>query len=749
MHQTPANLPDLPDGGSRLALIHPGALLLLSFVLGACVDHTSDSPSATPPTAEVATQSGEAALPAAPVAERRPHAVSSPHGAMREDEYYWLRDDSRKDSDVLAYLDAENRYADALMKPLSKLREHLFQDLVGRIKQDDASVPYRDGDYWYYTRYEEGREHPIYARRRGSMEANEEIMLDVNLLAEGHAFFKVASWEVSPDQTRLLYTEDTVGRRQYTLRVKDLGTGAMLPDRIEGVSDDAVWGNDSASVFYLQNDPTTLLARRVKHHVFGSPPAKDALVYEELDNSFNLGIYRTRSEAFICIDVESTVSSETRCAPADEPKDFRVLAGRERDFEYQADHLNGRWVIRSNADAPNFRLMQADSEEVFERNRWRELVPHDSAVFIHGFQLFDGFMAIDEQSEGLSRLRVVPAGGPAMHVEADEPAYLMRMNGNAAPDTDWLRYTYESMATPPTTFELNTVTGERRQLKQDTVLGGFDQDDYVVERLSARSRDGVDVPISLVYRKGLQKDGTAALWQHGYGSYGSNAEPGFSPAAINLLERGVVYAIAHVRGGQELGRQWYEQGRLANKMNTFNDFIDVTDHLVDLGYAAKGRVAASGRSAGGLLMGAIANMAPDRYRVIVTQVPFVDVVTTMLDETIPLTTNEFDEWGNPAQPEAYQTMLAYSPYDQLKAQDYPAMYISTGLWDSQVQYFEPAKYVARMRALKTDSRPLVFRIDMEAGHGGKSGRLERYREVADGQAFALTQLGITEAAGKR
>lgn len=686
-----------------------------------------------------------AAEPTPPVAAKRPHAVVAPHGASREDEYYWLRDDTRKDPDVLAYLTAENQYADAVLAPTVALRDTLYAEITGRIKQDDATVPFFRKDYWYYTRYEEGKDYPIHARRKGSMEAPEEILLDVNQMAAGKGFFQVGGREISPDQQKLLYAEDEVGRRQFVLRVKDLATGETLPDRITGASAGAVWANDNRSFLYVENDPVTLLTKRVKRHVLGTPQEADTLVYEEADNTFYMGVFRTRSEEFLCIGVSSTVSSEMRCADADAPDEFRVLAPRERDFEYQADHLDGRWLIRTNWEAPNFRLMAAQGNAIHDRKAWTDVIPHDPSVFISGFTAFTDFVAVSERSDGLSRLRVLPKSGEATYVAADEPAYAMNLATNAEPDTDWLRYSYTSLATPASTFELNVVSGERKLLKEEPVLGGFDKANYTVERVFAPARDGkTRIPVSLVYRKGFAKDGKAAMLQYAYGSYGSNSDPYFNPTVVSLLDRGMVYAIAHIRGGQEMGRHWYEEGKLLNKINTFTDFIDVTRHLVGEGYAAKDRVAAMGGSAGGLLMGAIANMAPADYRVIVSQVPFVDVVTTMLDETIPLTTNEFDEWGNPKDPKYYDYMLSYSPYDQIKAQDYPALFVGTGLWDSQVQYFEPAKYVARLRAKKTDSHPLVFRTNMEAGHGGKSGRLQRFRETAEYQAFMLAELGIRE-----
>jgi len=683
-------------------------------------------------------------LPKPPTVAKHDHAVAAPAGT-RNDEYYWLRDDTRKNPQMLAYLKAENAYADAVMAPLAPLREKIYGEINARIKEDDSSVPFRERGYWYYTRYEPKKEYAIYARRAGSMDAPEEILLDGNSLAAGKGFFQVGEWVVSQDNHLLVYAQDTTGRRQYELRFRDLATGKALPDVIANVEANMVWADDNKTVFYVDKDPITLLSKRIKKHVLGTDPKDDVLVYEEPDDSFYMGLGRTRSDQYLCIFVSSTVSSEQRCTPAAAPGEFKVLAPRLRDFEYQADHLDGRWVITTNWDAPNYRIMTvADADAWGSRDKWAELVPHSKDVFIDGIELFDGFIAIAERGDGLSRIRLLKPDGSSELVKSDEPAYTMGEAVNSEPDTDWVRYTYTSLTTPLTTYELNTKTGERRLLKRDPVLGGYDPANYVTERVWATARDGAKIPVSLVYRKGFVKDGTAAMYQYAYGSYGNSSDPRFNLVLPSLLDRGVVYALAHVRGGQEMGRAWYDAGHLLQKKNTFTDFIDVTRWLVAQGYAAKGRVAAEGRSAGGLLMGAVANMAPQDYRVILAGVPFVDVVTTMLDESIPLTTNEFDEWGNPKEKQYYDYMLSYSPYDNVTAQDYPALYVHTGLWDSQVQYFEPAKWVARLRDRKTDAHPLVFRVNMEAGHGGKSGRFQRYREYAEGYAFVLDQLGIKQ-----
>ncbi|MEO6519376.1 MAG: S9 family peptidase [Pseudoxanthomonas sp.] len=681
-----------------------------------------------------------------PDAARKPHEVKAPFGATRNDDYYWLRDDKREDQAMLAYLNAENAYTDAVLAPTKPLQEVLYNEIVGRIKQDDASVPYRERGYWYYTRFEAGKDYPVQARRNGTMQAPEEILLDVNVMAAGKGYFSVGDAQVSPDNTLLAWADDEVGRRQYVIRFKNLATGELYPDVIPNASPNVVWADDNKTLFYVETDPETLLTVRVKTHVLGTPVSADTLVYEEQDDSFYMGIGRTRDDRFICISVESTVSSEQRCAPAADPQAFTVLAPRERDVEYSADHLDGRWVIRTNWKAKNFRLMTAPSAAV-SRAEWKDWVAHSDQVYIEGFELFDGFTAISERSEGLERLRLLRANGKEEYVQADEPAYSMGLDVNSEHDTPWLRYAYTSMTTPATTYELNVETGERRQLKQQPVIG-YDASKYTTERIWVEARDGARVPVSLVYRNGFEKNGKGALFQYAYGSYGLSMDPGFNSTAVSLLDRGVVYAIAHIRGGQEMGRYWYDNGKLLNKKNTFNDFIDVTDALVRQGYAAPDRVAASGGSAGGLLMGAIANLAPDKYRVIVSQVPFVDVVTTMLDPSIPLTTNEYDEWGNPEQKQYYDYILSYSPYDNIRKQAYPAIFVGTGLWDSQVQYWEPAKYVAKLRDENTGTLPVVFRTNMEAGHGGKSGRFRKYREAAEYYAFVLNQLGVVKPASK-
>ncbi|MHB8912108.1 MAG: S9 family peptidase, partial [Lysobacter sp.] len=526
--------------------------------------------------------------PIPPDAARKPHVVKAPHGAQRDDEYYWLRDDKRKNPEMLAYLHAENAYVDQVMAPLKPLENTLYDEIVGRIKQDDSSVPYRERGYWYYTRFATGQDYPIHARRAGSMDAAEEILLDVNAMAKGKDYFSVGDWEVSQDNRLLAWADDAVGRRQYVIRVKNLITGEVYPDVITGVSANIVWADDNKTLFYVENDPETLLTVRVRQHVLGTPASADTLVYEEHDDSFYMGIDRSRDHQYLCISVESTVASEVRCARAADPREFTVLAPRERDVEYSADHHGGRWVIRTNAPgtdgkpASNFKLVTA-ADGSASRADWKDWVAHRDDVFIEGFELFDGFTAIAERSQGLERLRLLKPDGSEDYVKADEPAYSMGLSTNAEPDTDWLRYSYTSLTTPATTFELDTRTGERKLMKREPVIG-YDPARYTTERLWATAKDGTRVPVSLVYKNGFEKNGQAALLQYAYGSYGSSMDPGFNLPVVSLLDRGMVYAIAHIRGGQEMGRQWYDDGKLFHKKNTFTDFIDVTDFLVGQGY---------------------------------------------------------------------------------------------------------------------------------------------------------------------
>lgn len=686
-----------------------------------------------------------ASAPVAPVAAIKPYKVVSPHGT-RVDPYYWLRDDTRTAPEVLAYLKAENDYKDAMLAHTRGLQDKLYQEIVGRIKQDDASPPQLDHGYWYYTRFETGREYPVYCRRQGTMDAPEEVLLDGNAMGEGQAYFNIGSFEISPNNRLMAYTEDTVGRRQYVLRFKDLATGRTLPDAVPNVDPGVAWANDDRTVLYVEKDPETLLGYKVRRHALGADPATDPLVYEERDRSFYLGVARSKSDRYLFIGLESTLVSEWHYADASDPQlRFRPVLPREAKHEYQVEHRGDDFIVRSNWQARNFRILRAPVATSADKRTWRVVVPHSAKVLIERFDVFQDYLAINERSGGLRKIRIKPwARGKQFPIEAAEPAYTATLVHTPEFASPIVRYQYTSLTTPPTTYDYDMRSGTQTLVKRDPVLGDFEPANYVTEFIHAPARDGARIPVSLVYRKGVARDGTAPLLQYGYGSYGASMNPSFNSVRLSLLDRGFVFAIAHIRGGEELGRAWYDDGKLLRKKNTFNDFIDVTEFLVARKYAAPDKVFATGGSAGGLLMGAVINLRPELYRGIVTQVPFVDVVTTMLDESIPLTTNEFDEWGNPKRKGYYRYMLSYSPYDNVAAHDYPAMLVTTGLWDSQVQYYEPAKWVAKLRATKTGAQSLLFHINMEAGHGGKSGRFRQFHERAMEYAFLLDQLGIRE-----
>jgi oligopeptidase B len=674
----------------------------------------------------------------------RPHAVKSPHGE-RIDPYYWLRDDERADPQVLAYLREENAYRERSMAPLKALEDALYEEIVARLKQDDSTVPYRKNGYWYTTRYETGKEHPIFARRKDAPGASEEILLNGNLLAEGHEFFQIGIFEVSPDCNWLAFCEDTVGRRQFTLRIKNLLTGELTTPGISNIEADLAWTADSRSVLYVAKDRETLLGIYVKQHRIGQDVAQDRLLFEQTDKRFYTGVTKSKSDAFIFIHMESTLSSEWRFARADDPElKFQVFLPAEPDHEYELEHLGDAFIVKTNWQARNFRLIRAPIAPDTDRSAWTEVVAHRDDVLIEEFDVFERFIALAVRTGGLSKIAIKPRQGAEFFIASEEAAYSSMMSVNPEMDTEVVRYVYSSLTTPTTVYDYNVRTREQLLRKRDPVLGSFDPANYKTELLFAEARDGALVPISLVYRKGLQRDGSAPLLQYAYGAYGLSMDPIFSSSRLSLLDRGMVFAIAHVRGGQEMGRAWYDAGRQLCKRNTFNDFIDATRALVTRGYADRNRVIAMGGSAGGLLMGAIANLGAEHYRAIVAQVPFVDVVTTMLDDSIPLTSNEYDEWGNPADAQYYDYMLGYSPYDNVAAQSYPAMLVTTGLWDSQVQYYEPAKWVAKLRKAKTDDHALLLHIDMDAGHGGKSGRFQRYREIALEYAFILDQSGTGE-----
>jgi oligopeptidase B len=706
-------------------------LLLAGAVLAGCM---TQPPAPEPPPA-----------PQPPLAAVHPYPVASPSGT-RIDNYYWLRDDTRSKPEVLNYLKAENAYAAQMTAHLQGLQDTLYKEITARIAPDDATVPAKYRHCWYWQRYTQGNEYPVYLRRCDSLGAPEQLLLDTGALAQGHDYYQIGTRAVSPNERYLAYAEDTAGRFQFTIRIKDLGSGKVLNDTLPNTPGSVAWADDSKTLFYVENDPVTLLTVRVKRHTLGTDPRRDVVVYEERDHSFYMDIDRSGDDRFIAINEHSTLSSEIRFIPASQPQArFKVLAPREHDFEYHAEHIDRRWVIRTNwggrnGGAKNFRVMQVDDAQVGDKARWRELVPENRNVLIERIALFKNYLVVGERSEGLARIRIKPwHGGVDTFIKSDDVDYTATIGDNREQDSDVLRYNYTSLITPDTVYDLDMRTSRREEKKRDAVPG-YDVTKYTAERVWVSARDGAKVPVSLAYRKDIPRDGTAPLLQIGYGSYGASSDPRFNPAYVSLLDRGFVIAIAHVRGGAEMGRDWYENGKLLHKKNTFTDFIDATEFLVAQKYAAKDKVFAFGRSAGGLLMGAIANMAPQDYRGIFTQVPFVDVVTTMLDDTIPLTTNEFDEWGNPQDTLFYNYMLSYSPYDNVVAQNYPAMLVTTGLNDSQVQYYEPSKWVAKLRALKTDKNPLLFRVNLEAGHGGKSGRYTHYREIAEAYAFFIDQL---------
>jgi oligopeptidase B len=687
-------------------------------------------------------------LPAAPRAAERPVEVPSPFGARR-DPYYWLRDDSRSAPDVLAYLAAENAYCDAMLAPVAGLRERLYRELIARLKQDDATVPVHKNGYGYYTRFQAGREYPLYARRALAPDAPEAILVDANAEAAGREFYEVAGLEVSPDNRTLAWAEDTLGRRQYTIRFRDLASGATHADRLDNAEPDLAWADDGRTLLYVAKDPQTLLGYRVMRHRLGTPQAADELVYEEEDPSFYVGVHRGRSGQLLYIVLQSTLATEYRYAPAsDRALPFAVALPRERDHEYELDDVGGRFVLRTNRDAPDFRIVSAPIGALGDRRAWRDELPARPDTFVAGFDAFRDYLAVAERSGGLRRIRVRSWDGRRdFLMDADEPAFTMWLGDNEEVDTTRLRYGYSSLTTPVTTYDYDMATGERVLLKREPVEGGFDRERYATELVLAPARDGARVPVSLLYRRGTARDGRAPLYQYAYGAYGLSQDPYFRPAILSLVDRGFVFALAHVRGGQELGRAWYDAGRLLAKRNTFTDFVDVTRFLVRERYVDGARVCAMGGSAGGLVIGAVANLAPGEYRALVAHVPFVDIVTTMLDESIPLTTNEYDEWGDPgAERAVYDYMLSYSPYDNVAAHAYPAMLVTTGLHDSQVQFWEPAKWVARLRSCNAGSRPILLRTHLEAGHGGRSGRFERYHEIAEEYAFLLGELGLADRA---
>lgn len=664
------------------------------------------------------------------------------HGDTRIDNYYWLNE--REDPEVIAYLEAENEYKNKMLEHTKEFQEKLFEEMKGRIKEEDQSVPYKDNGYFYMTRYEEGQEYPIYSRKKETLEAPEEVMLNVNEMAEPYDFYNVAGLSVSPDNKLLAFGVDTLSRRIYTLKFKNLETGEILEDEIPGTQAGYAWANDNQTIFYVAKDPQTLRGYKIMKHKLGDSAEQDEEIFVEEDETYFSYVYRTKSDKYIIIGSTTTLSQEYRILEADNPDgQFRVFQPRERGLEYDIAHFEDKFYIRTNMDAKNFRLMEV-AENATNKENWKEVIPNRDDVLLEGMDIFKDYLVLSERKNGITQIRVRPWSGEEHYIDFPEEAYVAYTSVNPQFDTEQLRLGYQSMTTPNTTYDYNMRTKEFNMLKQQEVLGDFDPNNYETERVMIEARDGAKVPVSIVYRKGFEKNGKSPLLLYGYGSYGASMDPSFSSARLSLLDRGFAYAIAHIRGGEEMGRQWYEDGKLLNKKNTFTDFIDVGEWLLENNYTNQERLFAMGGSAGGLLMGAVVNMRPDMWKGVVAAVPFVDVVTTMLDESIPLTTFEYDEWGNPNNKEYYEYIKSYSPYDNVEAKDYPAMLVTTGLHDSQVQYWEPAKWVAKLREMKTDNNPLIMHTNMEAGHGGASGRFRRLKETAMQYAFVLDLAGKNE-----
>jgi oligopeptidase B len=688
-------------------------------------------------------------IPAAPVAHRQ-HKETKLHGVTLTDDYAWLRE--KDNSEVKSYLDAENAYAEAVMAPLAGLRDQLYQEMLSHIKQTDVSVPFRDGDWWYSTRTEEGLQYAIHCRKRGGAtgpEAStaEEIVLDGNQLAAGHAFFAIGAVEVSDDGRWLAYTTDTKGFRQYTLHIKDLETGTTLPGTVERVGS-VVWAQDGRTLFYTVEDEEQKRQFQVYRHVRGSDHQADVLVYQDDDERFNVALGRTRDGKFLVMESASHITTECWYLAADRPEGkFTLIYPREDEHEYSIDHRNGFWFIRTNDRGRNFRLVTAPVDTP-SREYWTERIRHRENVMLEDVDIFAGFFLAIERENGLPRLRLWSFAGPgpearqATEISFPEPAYNAQPHVNRIFETTTWRYTYQSLITPSSVFEYEVGSGQSALLKQMEIPGGFDRTLYASERLSARATDGIEVPISLVYRKDKREAGKNPLYVYGYGSYGYSLPLGFNSNRLSLLDRGVVMAYAHIRGGGDLGKPWHDAGKMLAKRNTFTDFIAAVAHLIAAGFGEAGRVAIEGGSAGGLLMGAVTNLRPELFRAVLSHVPFVDVMNTMLDASLPLTVPEYEEWGNPNHEEYFRYMLSYSPYDNLKPGSYPAMLVKTSLYDSQVMYWEPAKYVAKLRTLKEDNRPLLLVTNMQAGHGGASGRYDYLKEIAFDYAFLLRELGL-------
>ncbi len=686
----------------------------------------------------------------APIARKESHIITT-HGDDREDNYYWMRlTDEQKTAkkldghtqEVVDYLNAENDYTNKMTDHLKPFQETLFNEIVGRIKQTDMSVPYRDNGYFYITRYEEGKEYPIHARKEGSLEAVEQIMLNVNELASKYEYYAVSGLSVSPDNKILAYGEDPVSRRQYTLRFKNLETGEMYDDQIENTTGGATWANDNKTVFYTRKDDA-LRSYKIFKHVIGTSANEDIEVFHEKDDTFNAFVYKTKSEKYIVIGSWATLSQEYQILDANHPdSELKMFQSRVRNLEHSIGHYGDKWYIRTNKDgAKNFKVMTTTEDATTQEN-WVDYIPHRENAFLEGMDFFKDYFVLTERINGITKIRVQKWNGENDHyIDFGEEAYLAYTSTNPEFDTVQLRVGFTSLTTPNTTFDYDMNSQTLKKLKQQEVIGDFNPNNYASERIMVDARDGARVPVSIVYKKGYQKDGKQPLLLYGYGSYGNSMDPYFSSVRLSLLDRGFAFAIAHIRGGQEMGRQWYEDGKFLKKKNTFTDFIDCGKYLIDNKYTSTDGLMAMGGSAGGLLMGAVINMEPNMWKGVVSAVPFVDVVTTMLDESIPLTTGEFDEWGNPKDKEYYDYIKSYSPLDNIESKDYPAMLITTGYHDSQVQYWEPAKWIAKLREMKTDNNPLLLHTNMGAGHGGASGRFQRYKETALEYAFFLDLVG--------
>jgi oligopeptidase B len=688
-------------------------------------------------------QTGAPTAIAPPVAEFRPHVVDI-QGRKRSDPWYWLRDDTRSDADVLAYLNAENAYLDAALSRTRPLQAQLLAEMSARIDPEDTGVPWREGGYWYLERFRTGQEFPVITRRPMVPHAPESVILDANERAATGGFYALGDWVVSPDGQRLAFTEDRTGRELHDLSVRDLRSGALLPDRITGIGAEIAWANDNRTLYYLFLDDV-LRPYQVRRHVLGTPVESDAIVYEEKDIIFNVSLHRSRDGNFIVMQMLSTLSTETRLIDANTAASVsHAFLPREPDHEYLVDLDDAEAFVLSNRNAPNFKIMRTTLADAADPARWQEVLPERKDVALFDMQVFRDFIAVNEVHAGTLKLRILGRDGKSdFYVQGRDAAYAATLDNNPEVNSETVRYQYTSLATPPEVHVLRPRFGEDQLMKQEFAGADFLPGKLRTEQISIAARDGTRVPVTLLYAAGMKPDGRNALYLHGYGAYGSVFDPEFTREILSLVDRGFVYAVAHIRGGGDLGRAWYEDGRVFNKKHTFTDFLDVARGLVRLGWAAPDRVVGYGRSAGGLLIGAVANENPNPFAVLVTEVPFVDVVTTMADETIPLTSYEWDEWGDPRIAEEYNYMLSYSPYDQVKAQHYPQMLVTAGLWDARVQYWEPAKWVAKLRATKTGDSKLYFSVDMGAGHAGLKGRYLRLKETAMEYAFVLETLGMT------